>query len=101
MIFVLILNHAITIIIINCKFNNAKIKFLIYWLVELQLRNSGNCNLIGCVGCYHYMVMYNYYNPIFAISSCLIDIQRSRINFLIKSRSPNLVCSFIIQVIRH
>ena len=54
-------------------------------LVSTVARNNGNCNLIGRVGCYGYTCNYN---PIIVISislSCLIDVQRSRINILIES----------------
>ena len=55
-------------IIIHCKNKIAKITHLLVSTVE---RNSGNCNLIGRVGCYHCMVTYMY-NLIIAISIILI-----------------------------
>ena len=62
--------------VLHCKNRIVKITNLLVTVT----RNIGNCNLIGCVG------RYSNYNPIIIIwifLTCLIDIQRSRINFLI------------------
>ena len=32
-------------------------------MVSRGVRNSGNCTLIGCVGCYDYMVTYSIFRP--------------------------------------
>ena len=64
---------------LHCKNKIVKITNL---LVSTVARNSGNCNLIDGYG-----YTFNY-NPVIIISiflSCLIDVQRSRINILIKS----------------
>ena len=41
----------------HCKNKIVKITNL---LASTVARNSGNCNLIGCVGCYDCMVIYMY-----------------------------------------
>ena len=64
-------------------------------------RNNGNCNLISRVGCYDYIqctctYYTTNYNLIIAVSNSLyglIDLQRSKINILI--RFPNLLCADI------
>ena len=64
---------------LHCKNKIVKITNL---LVSTVARNSRNCNLIDGYG-----YTFNY-NPVIIISiflSCLIDVQRSRINILIKS----------------
>ena len=85
---------------IHCK---NKIVKITNSLVSTVARNNGNCNLISRVGCYDCMVTYNVhtliltnYNPIIAVSISLyglIDLQRSKINILI--RFPNLLCADI------
>ena len=60
---------------VNCKNKIVKITNLLVSTVA-KLRNSGNCSLIGHVGCYGYTCNYN---PIIVISislCCLIDVQR-------------------------
>ena len=52
-------------------------------LVSTVARNSGN-RLIGRVGCYAYTCNCNY-NLISISLSCQLNVQRSRINILIKS----------------
>ena len=64
---------------LRCKKTIVKITNL---LVSIVARNSGNCNLIGHVGCYGYTCNYN---PIIVISFCLIDLQRRSIISLIES----------------
>ena len=53
-------------------------------LVNTVARNSGNCNLIGCLDFYGYTY---HYNPIIVMAislPCLIHVQKSRTISLIK-----------------
>ena len=66
-----------------CTYNSVVDVKLFKITISTVARTSGNCNLIGHVGCYDCMVVYMY-QLIIAILislSCLIDIQRSRIIF--------------------
>ena len=46
--------HTNEIEIVHCK---NKIVKMTNFLVSTVARNSGNCNLIGCVGCYAWIYM--------------------------------------------
>ena len=66
----------------HCKNKIVKITNL---LVSTVARNSGNCNIIGRVGCYGYTCNYNLIIVISISLCCLIDVQRNRISILIES----------------
>ena len=72
---------------LHCKNRIVKITNL---LVSTVTRNSGNCNLIGCVGCQygdiHVIIIQLYYTINNSISlSCLIRYTKKQNNILIKS----------------
>ena len=49
------------------------------FLVSTVARNSGNCNLIGCVGCYEYTCICNLIQP----SKCFVSPQTHNLNLSI------------------
>ena len=69
-------------ILYHCKNKIVKITNL---LVSTVARNSGNSNLIGCVGCYGYACNYNLIIVISISLYCLLDVQRNRISILIEA----------------